>query len=178
MKSLLSSVLVMLLASASALWSQTAPQPRKPSAELQKEGDYFVGNWKFTGETKPSQFGVGGQKFDASERLEWLPGGFFLMARSYEGEKWSGLTIIGYDEDKKVFTHTSYTSTGKVEVMTGTSQGDTELWTGDVSVHGTPAKQRFTIKKVTPTLYTFKFEIARESNNWALVYEGQAVKTP
>ena len=178
MKVLLAGVLIIMLAATSSVWAQTAPPPHKPSPELQKEGDYFVGNWKFTGESKPSPFGPGGQKFEASERMEWLPGGFFLMARSYEGDKWSGLTIIGYDENKKQFTHTSYTAGGAIEVMAGTSQGDTELWTGDLNLHGTPVKQRFTIKKLTPTQYTFKFEIARESGNWSLVYEGQAVKTP
>jgi len=178
MKSLLAAVPMMLLATASSIWAQAVPQPRKPSAELQKEGDYFVGNWKFTGETKPSPFGPGGQKFESSERLEWIPGGFFLMARSYEGDKWSGLTIIGYDENRKVFSHTSYTATGKIETMDGTVQGDTETWSGDRKVDGKPTKQRMTIKKLSPTRYAFKLEMAPENGNWSLVYEGQAVKTP
>src|SRR5262249_16991677 len=122
MKSLLAAVLIMLVAATSSLWAQAAPPPHKPSPQLQKEGDYFVGNWTFTGETKPSAFGAGGKKLDSSERLEWVPGRFFLMARSYEGDKWSGLTIIGYDEDRKLFTHTTYTAAGKIEVMEGTAQ--------------------------------------------------------
>src|SRR6266496_1320651 len=161
MKSLLAAVPMMLLATASSIWAQAVPQPRKPSAELQKEGDYFVGNWKFTGETKPSPFGPGGQKFESSER-----------------DKWSGLTIIGYDENRKVFSHTSYTATGKIETMDGTVQGDTETWSGDRKVDGKPTKQRMTIKKLSPTRYAFKLEMAPENGNWSLVYEGQAVKTP
>jgi hypothetical protein len=35
-----------------------------------------------------------------------------------------------------------------------------------------------TIKKVSPVLYTFKFEIAPEKGDWSLVYEGQGSKTP
>jgi len=171
----------MLLATASSVWAQATPQPHKPSPELQKEGDYFVGNWKFTGETKASPFGPGGQKFDSSERLEWLPGSFFLMARSYDGDKWVGLTIIGYDESKKQFTHTTYTAAGGIEVMAGTAQGDTESWTGDAKAGGKPVKQRLTIKKLAPALYTFKMEMApengKDSGNWSVVYEGQAVKT-
>jgi hypothetical protein len=178
MKMSLAKVPVMLLATASLVWAQTTQKPGNPSAELRKEGDYFVGNWKFTGETKASPFGPGGQKFESSERLEWMPGGFFLLARSYDGDKWSGLTIIGYDEKRKVFTHTSYTAKGEIETMEGTEQGDTETWSGNRKVDGKPAQQRMTIKKLSPTLYTFKLEISPEGGNWSPVYEGRAVKTP
>lgn len=177
MKRRFANVPIILLVLGSSIWAQDAAKPHRPSPELQKEGDYFVGNWKFTGETKPSPFGPGGKKVEASERLEWMPGGFFLMARSYEGDKWSGVTIIGYDEDRKDFTHTSYTATGKVETMEGTVQGDTSIWSEDGKVGGKPVKQRFTIKKLSPTSYTFKLEIAPESGAWSVVYEGQAVKT-
>jgi len=169
-------LLVILLTAAPSVWAQSAQQPSKPSPEIQKEGDYFVGNWKFTGETKPSPFGPGGQKFEADERLEWMPGGFFLMARSYDGDKWSGLTVIGYDENKKVLTHTSYTAAGKIETMEGTMQGETETWSGEVGSKHT--KQRLTIKKLSPTAYTFKLEMAPEGGSWSLVYEGHAVKSP
>lgn len=178
MKTSFAAVLITLLAAASSVLAQAVPQPRNPSPELQREGDYFVGNWKFTGETKTSPFGPGGRKFEASERLEWLPGGFFLMARSYEGDRWAGLTIIGYDETKKLFTHTTYSAAGEIEVMAGTAKGDIELWTGEAKLAGKPVKQRFTIKKLSSTLYTFKLEMAPESANWSLVYEGQAMKTP
>jgi hypothetical protein len=32
------------------------------------------------------------------------------------------------------------------------------------------------IKKVSPVLYTFKFEIAPEGGDWSLVYEGKGDK--
>jgi hypothetical protein len=178
MKRLLAKVLITLFVTASSVWVRAAQTPPKPSPEVQKEGNYFVGNWKFTGETKPSPFGPGGQRFEASERLEWMPGGFFLMARSYEGDKWSGVTVIGYDENRKVFSHTSYTESGKIETMEGTVQGDTDTWSGEGTARGKPVKQRMTIKKLSSTSYTFKMEVAPENGNWSLVYEGQAVKTP
>jgi hypothetical protein len=174
-KALLAVILTVLLTCASSR-AQTSQPIHKPSSELQKEGDYYVGNWKLTGETKTSPFGPGGQKFESSERLERMPGGFFLLARSYEGEKWTQLTIIGYDENKKIFTHTAYSTRGEIEVMEGTEQGDTEIWSGNGKVNDKPVKERLTIKRVSPTLYTFKFEMAPQGGDWSLVYEGQGTK--
>jgi hypothetical protein len=151
-------------------------QARKPNAELHTANDYFVGTWTLTGETKPSPFGPGGQKFTATEQLEWIPGGFFLVARSYEGNQWRGMTIIAYDETAKVFTHTTYNANGEIEVLKGTAQGDTETWYSDRQVKGKTVKQRMTIKKVSPVLYTFKFEMAPEGGGWSVVYEGQGSK--
>jgi hypothetical protein len=178
MKTLLAVIFTVMLACASSARAQTSQPTHKPSTELQKEGDYYVGNWKLTGDTKTSPFGPGGKKFASSERLEWIPGGFFLLARSYQGEKWAGLTILGYDENKKIFTHTTYNASGEIEVMEGTEQGDSEIWSGDGKVDGKPVKQRLTIKRVSPTLYTFKFEMAPRGGDWSLVYEGQGAKEP
>jgi hypothetical protein len=179
MKTNLAAVLILItFGNAASVWAQSSPQKQPtPSAEL-REQDYFVGAWKLTGETKASPFGPGGQKFDSTERLEWMPGGFFLLAHSYDHDKLVGLTIIGYDESAKVLTHTTYSAGGKVEVMKGTSQGDTEIWSQDGNFRGKPVKQRFVIKKVSPALYTFKFEMAPDPGDWSVVYEGQGVKTP
>ena len=178
MKPILAAVLLSILGNAVDAHAQSSPPVRKPNAELHAQLDYFVGTWTLTGETKPSPFGPGGKKFTSSEQLEWMPGGFFLMARSYEGNQWRGLTILAYDESAKVFTHTTYSATGEIEVMKGTAQGDAETWSADGRVQGKPVKQRFTIKKISPVLYTFKFEIAPEGGDWSVVYEGQGSKTP
>jgi Protein of unknown function (DUF1579) len=176
MKTSLAVILSLTLACASSGRAQTSQSPHKPSSELQKEGDYYVGAWKLTGETKESPFGPGGKKFESSERLERTPGGFFLLARSYEGDMWTELTIIGYDEKKKVLTHTSYNARGEIEVMEGTEHGDTEVWSGDGNVNGETVKQRLTVKRVSPKLYRFEFEMAPRGGNWSLVYEGQGTK--
>ena len=179
MKNILPAVLVFIvLGGAASTRVQSSPQSQTtPSAEL-KQQDYFVGTWRLTGETKASPFGPGGQKFDSTERLEWMPGGFFLIAHSFDRDKLVGLTIIGYDENAKALTHTSYSAGGKVEVMRGTSQGDTVTFYHDGQVKGKPVKERMIIKKVSPVLYTFKFEIAPEGGDWSLVYEGNGAKTP
>jgi len=175
---LLSIAVLATLGNAVCAHAQSAPQARKPNPELHAQNDYFVGTWKLTGETKPSPFTPGGQKFESTEQLEWMPGGFFLVARSYEGNQWRGMTIIAYDENAKVFTHTTYSASGEIEVLKGTAQGDTETWSADRQVKGKPVKERMTIKKVSPVLYTFKFEMAPEGGDWSLVYEGQGNKTP
>ena len=179
MKTILAAVLIFIaVGNGTSTGAQSSPQSQPtPSAEL-KQQDYFVGTWRLTGETKASPFGPGGQKFDSTERLEWMPGGFFLIAHSYDRNKLVGLTIIAYDEDAKVLTHTSYTAGGKVEVMRGTSQGDNVIFYQDGKVKGQPVKERMTIKKASPLLYTFQFEIAPEGGDWSLVYEGKGVKTP
>src|SRR4029453_14646758 len=141
MRALLAVILTVMLACASSARAQTSQPTHKSSSELQKEGDYYVGNWKLTGETKTSPFGPGGQKFESSERLEWIPGGFFPLARFYQGERWTQLTIIGYDEKKKILTHTTYNARGEIEVMEGTAQGEIEIWSGEGKVSGKPVKQ-------------------------------------
>lgn len=184
MKTLLSAVLTATLAITPSIRTHAAPQPHEPSPqpaepspELRKEGDYLVGNWRLVGETKRSPFGPGGEKFESSERVEWIPGGFFLVARSYQDDKWMGLTIIGYDQNRKVLTHTTYNATGEVEVMERTDDaGGTETWSGKVD--GKPVKERLIIKKVSPVLYTFRFEMAPEGGRWSLVHEGKGVKVP
>jgi hypothetical protein len=160
-----------------AALAQTPPAPRQPSAEIQAEGTYYIGNWVFTGDSDTAP--RADRKNQASERLEWMPGRFFLMARSYAGDNWAGTTIIGYDESRKVLTHTSFTAQGNVEVMTGTIAGDTETWTGDAGMGGAPTRQRFTIKRLSPTRYAFRLETApANGGDWSLLYSGYATKTP
>ena len=102
--------------------------PPKPSPELKKQ-DFFVGTWTLEGSTTASSFGPGGQKFKSTESLEWMPGGFFLLAHSYSEGQLAEVTVIGYDSNEKAFTHTSYNGeAGKVERWRGTAEGDTWTW--------------------------------------------------
>lgn len=178
MKAILAAALIIVVGHATLTRAQSSsPAQASPSAQMHGEQGYFVGTWTLSGETKASPFGPGGKKFTASEKLEWMPGEFFLVAHSYDQNKWVGLTIIAYDENAKVFTHTSYSASGDVEVMKGTAQGDTVIWSADSKVKGRPVRERMTIKKVSPVLYTFTFEIAPDPGDWSLVYEGKGVKT-
>jgi hypothetical protein len=177
MKTIRAVAFITILGITASAYSQSSQQTQQqPSPELRELQGYFAGNWALSGETKASPFAPGGQKFTSTERLEEMPGGFFLVAHSYDRNKWVGLTIIAYDQNAKEFTHTTYSATGKVEVMKGTAQGDTLTWYQDGKVQGKPVKERMTIKKVSPVLYTFRFEIAPEQGDWSLVYEGKGEK--
>ena len=162
---------------ACAAWAgQPALSPPKPNPELKKQ-DFFVGNWTLTGETKSSPFGPGGEKFQSTESLEWMPGGFFLVARSYSGGKWVELTVIGYDPNENVFTHTSFSGSGKTEIWKGTAGDNTWIWTKKETVGGKPVTQRMTITKISPASYSFKVEMEPEGGSWSTVSEGSGIKT-
>jgi hypothetical protein len=42
---------------------------------------------------------------------------------------------------------------------------------------GKVMRGRFTVKELSPTSYTFKFEMAPEGGDWATIMEGKATKT-
>ena len=159
------------------LGAQTSPQTPEASPELKKQ-DFFVGTWRLEGITKASPFGPGGQKFQSTENLEWMPGGFFLLARSYSGEKLAEVTVIGYDSDQKVFTHTSFKSSGETELWKGTAEGDSWIWTKEEKIGGKPFEDRLAIKKKSPNSYSFVVEMKpADGDTWSTVAEGTGTKT-
>ena len=168
--------LVMLFA---ALAAHSQSHTPTPSPELKKQ-DFFVGDWTLEGETKASAFGAGGQKFKSTEHLEWMPGGFFLLAHSYADGRLMELTVIGYDAEEKAFTHTSYGAGGKIERWLGTAESDTWTWMRDGRpVDGKPTKVRLRIKKTSSRSYSFTQDVkAGDAADWATVAEGTGVKSP
>jgi hypothetical protein len=171
-------VLVATLIWTAFVAAQNPPTQPTPSPEVKKL-EYFAGNWASTGERKPSQFGPG-RKFTHTEQNSWGLGGFFLISHA-EGSaptgKLKGLAIFGYDNFEKVYTYDLYTSGGRVEHAKGTLVGDTWTWTHEERMQGKLYRGRYTIKVVSPTSYTFKFEIAPEGGDWSTVMEGEATKT-
>ncbi len=151
---------------------------RKPAPELKKV-EYFAGTWTSEGDMTPSPKGPGG-KMTMTEHNQWMDGGFFLMMHSEftiaDLGSGSGVGFMGYDTDKKVYTYDEFNSMGEAEHSTGTVEGDTWTWTRDEHMGGNTRKGRFTIKIVSPTSYTFKFEMSPDGNNWSTVMEGRATK--
>lgn len=171
-------VVAVVVLCAAALSAQAQMQMPKPAPELSK-AEYFVGTWNSEGEMKPGPMGPGG-KMTMTERNKWMDGGFFLTMhsefKSATMGSGSGMAYMGYDADKKVYTYDEFNSMGEAEHSTGTVDGDTWTWTSDEHMGGNTMKGRFTIKTLSPTSYTFKFEMSPDGNSWSTMMDGKATK--
>jgi hypothetical protein len=169
--------LFVLLFSVGWLFAQASPQSPKPSPELEKQS-FFVDTWKLEGTTKPSPFSRGGEKFESTEHLEWMPGGFFLLANSYSAGKLAEVTVIGYDANDKAFTHTSFTSSGRTELWRGVAENDSWIWTRDETVDGKPVTERLTIRKTSSNSYSFVQEMKpAKEGNWFTVAKVTGIRS-
>jgi Protein of unknown function (DUF1579) len=177
MKRVLSVAFAVSICLSAAIAAQNPPQPPKPGPEL-KSLNYFVGSWSTSGETKPGPMGPGG-KFSGTDRIEWMPGGFYLVSHtsgsSPEG-KWTGLAIYGYDNEKKAYTYDEFNSMGEGVHATGHLDGKVWTWTSDLTMGGKTTKTRFVLTEDSPTAYTMKFEMSPDGNNWSTVMEGAGKK--
>jgi hypothetical protein len=63
-----------------------------------------------------------------------------------------------------------------VERATGTVDGDTWTWTSDENFGGQPVKGRYSTKVLSPTTYTYKFEVSPDGSQWTTVMDGKATK--
>jgi len=151
--------------------------PPKPGPELKKL-DYFVGSWTSTGDTKPSPEGPGGPMTLQTD-AKWMDGGFFVLENSsYKTAmgNGTGMSFIGYDPQEKVYTYSEFDSTGETVHAKGTVDGDTWTWTSEMKMGPQTAKTRFTEKIVSPTSYTFKFEVSPDGTTWNTMMDGKATK--
>jgi hypothetical protein len=172
-----STVVPPLLLIATVLAQAQMPTPT-PAPELKKL-DYFAGNWTMDGDFKPSPTGPGG-KTTGTEHSEWMEGKFFLASRgTFGGAMGSGVeqTFMGYNADQKVYTYDAFNSMGQHEYATGTVEGDTWTWLADENMGGQKMKGRFTMKILSPTVYSYKYELSPDGSNWSAVGEGKATKT-
>jgi Protein of unknown function (DUF1579) len=155
-----------------------APAPLKPGPE-QKNLDYFNGNWTLDGDLKPGPMGPGG-KMTETEQNKWMDGGFFLLShidfKSSMGNG-TGISVMGFDPNTKMYTYDEYNSAGEAEHAAGTFDGTTWTWLSDENMGGQKMKGRFTIKEISPTSYTFKFEIAPAGGDFATIMDGKATKS-
>ena len=149
----------------------------KPAPELKKL-DYFAGTWTTGGDIKPSSMGPGG-KWTGKDHYEWMEGGFFLTGKTeYNGPegKSQGQAFMGYDTDEKMFTYNAFDSTGEAGHAKGNVDGDTWSYTSDEKMGGKTFKGRYTMKVMSPTSYTMKYEMSQDGTNWTTVMEGKATK--
>lgn len=158
---------------AEPLFQMSAPGP-----EL-KRLNYFVGNWTLEADLQQSPFSPAG-KFTRMEHNEWMQGGFFVISRFTDiGPRGSGggLAVMGYSTEKGVYTYDGFDNMGSAEHATGTFRDGTWIWTNEEKIAGKTYKSRFTVRQISQSTYHFKFDMAPEGGDWAVVMEGKATKT-
>ena len=152
--------------------------PPTPSPELKKL-DFLAGDWTAEG-TMTSAPGAPPGKWTMTAHAEWMEGSFFLVEHD-EGDfaqmgKAKELAVMGYDADKKAYTYRAFSSTGEAGDSTGTVDGDTWTWTSDEHMGGKIMKGRYTMKVLSPTSYTMKYELSPDGKQWTTAMEGKATK--
>ena len=169
-------VVLCALLTAVAMQAQ-APPP--PAAELQRL-DFMTGHWTAEGTATFGPPGTPSTKWSETFDAQWMDGKYFLVENSDMDlgpmGKGKELAIMGYDSDKKVYTYNAFNSMGQPEVSTGTVDGDTWTWTSDEHMGGQTMKGRFTMKVLSPTSYSMKFELSQDGTNWMTAMEGKATK--
>jgi hypothetical protein len=171
-------VLAMFTVSVGILVAQ-APEMPKPGPEHERLRA-FAGNWTFEGEVKPGPMGPGG-KLTGTDRIQWLPGNFFLERR-YDGKgpmgEMRGLEIMGYDSAKKVYTYNSFDSMGNTASGTMTVSGNTWSASGRANMGGKTLQDRckLTFGAGASTL-AIACEISADGKSWTPTFEGKATKT-
>jgi hypothetical protein len=177
MRRVISSIVVVLMSSAAGLVAQAPPQ--KPGPEHRKL-DYFVGKWTTTGEMKASPMGPGG-KISMTDTCEWFQGGFAVICHG-QGTGPTGPTknigIMGYSTDQNKYTYYGLDNTAMAmtSVAKGTVQGDTWTYNDEGTMGGQPYKSRVVLKVVSPTSYTFKFDIQGPDAKWMPIMDATSTK--
>jgi hypothetical protein len=173
-----------LAAAALGLAGSAAAQEKKPM-EAAKPGpeharmSYFLGKWHSTGTLKPGPWGPGGP-MTGDDECSLMPGGFFVVCHSAGSGpmgKISGLGVLGYDAEKKVYTWNGFNSMGENESAEGTVAGTVWTYDGENSMGGKTFKTRYTISEASPSSYDFKAESSEDGTTWTTIMEGHVSKT-
>lgn len=176
-RSLLVCSVVVAVATAISVHAQMGPPT--PAPELKKL-EFLAGDWSSQGEIKPSPGMPEGGKYSSNDHIDWMDGNFFLVSHTDfdfgQMGKGKEVAYFGYDPERKVYTYTNFNSVGQNDVSTGTVDGDTWTWTSDEHYGGMTMKGRFTMKVISPTAYTMKFELSPDGTKWTTAMEGKATK--
>ena len=160
--------------------ASSAQMPDKPGPEVKKL-DYFIGNWTTEGTIAQGPWGMGG-KFTATDSIEWMPGNFFVVGHSdfkmppELGGDGKETSFMGYDTNQNVYTYDGFNSQGRHESSKGSVSGDTWTWTSTENYGGQDIKQKMTIKIVSPTSHTMKFEVSMDGTNWIPFMDAKVTK--
>lgn len=171
----LSIAFVVSLALSAAAQMSTPPGPEV------KKLDYFAGTWTVDATIGQGVWGMGG-KFTSSGTSQWMSGNYFLeshrevtMPPELGGDS-KEVAYMGYDTDQNVYTLDAFNSQGRHIVSKGTLSGDTWTWNSSANYAGQEIEQKMTLKVLSPTSYTMKFEISLDGKQWMTFMEGKATK--
>jgi len=173
---------VFALALASVLLgvSAFAQMPAKPGAEIKKL-DYFAGTWTLDATIEPGPWGGGG-KLTSTSTNEWMPGEYFILGHRDSkmpaelGGDTASTVVMGYDSERHAYTSDEFNSQGLHIISKGTLTGDTWVWTGSRNFGDMEIQQKLTIKTVSPTKYSMKFETSIDGTTWMTFMDGTATK--
>jgi hypothetical protein len=158
-------------------WAQFGGSPGPEVKKL----DYFVGTWTTEGTIAQGPWGMGG-KFTATGASEWMPGNFFVQSHAESkmppeiGGDGQAVLIMGYDTQQNIYTSDRFSSVGQHESSKGTLVGDTWTWTSSANYGGMDIQQTMTIKQISSTSYTMKFEISMDGKTWMPFMDAKATK--
>lgn len=171
-------LLLTMVTGTSLLFAQTSSETRKPEP-AQEKLNYFAGTWTLELHIKNSP--LGSRIFFATEHNEWMPKSSLLLSRQ-EGDGTvpsGGLTVLAYNAEAKTYTYHVVTSTGEVQDLRGTLDGNTWSWTNDATASGSNAqKVRLIITELSSKSYGLKFETSTSGYDWFTVIEGEAHRAP
>lgn len=162
---------------AAALSAQAPTQ--QPGAEHARMAA-FEGQWTYKGEARTSPLGPGGPVTNA-EICEWFEGRFQLVCRQKgtgpRGPS-TGLSVMGYDPSRKVYTYHAISSLGDNIFVRGTTDGKVWTWVDETTVEGKPMKVRVTITEQSPSAYGVRVEASMDNGPMMLIEEGTSTKQP
>ncbi len=152
--------------------------PLEPTPE-HKKLEMWVGSWTGSGEMKSGPFGPGGP-MNWTEECSWFGGaGFNVVCKSKgtgpTGPK-KGLGIMGYDPEKKVYTHYGVDTGGWMGLSEGTLSGENWTFRSEETMDGKTYHGRFTMQMESPTRMTFQWEMSEDGTNWTVMMEGVTEK--
>lgn len=151
-----------------------------PGPEVKKL-EQFVGNWTTEGTIAQGPWGMGG-KFTSTDTNTWMPGNFFVESHSEfkmppeVGGEGKAVSFMGYDTDQSTYTFDQFNSSGRHETSKGTVSGDTWTWSSSANYGGQQIQQRMTVKILSPTSQSFKFEVSMDGTSWMPFMEGKSTK--
>jgi len=161
-------------------FAQAPGQKPQPGPEQKRLG-YFVGKWSSEADLKPNPFMPAG-KMTSSDDCQWFEGGFSVVCHS-EGSGPMGpakaIAIMGYNPEEKTYTYYEVNNgpMTMANVPKGTVQGDTWTYNDQAKMGGKAVTSRYTIKELSPSSYSFKWEMQGDDGTWKTVMEGKSKKS-